>query len=110
MSHVSTTELAEQLERGEKDYLEVLSEDSMQVEIARFPNPAPKNPHAEDELYYIISGSGMVRVGEKTHAVENGDVVYIECGVEHDFFDIDDEITALVVFAGSRDSPVVRDR
>jgi mannose-1-phosphate guanylyltransferase len=110
MSHVSTTELVEQLEQGEKNYLEVLSEDSVQVELARFPNPAPKNPHTEDELYYIISGSGMVRVGEETYAVEDGDVVYIERGVEHDFFDIEDEITALIVFAGSRDSPVVRDR
>jgi hypothetical protein len=31
-------------------------------------------------------------------------VVYVEQGVEHDFFDIDERITALVVFPNSRDS------
>lgn len=104
MSHVSTSDLVEQLDAGGTDYLEVLSEESLSVELARYPNPEPKTPHKTDELYYIISGSGMAHVGNDRYAVEEGDVVYVEQGVEHDFFDVDDEITALVVFASSRDS------
>lgn len=108
MSYVSTAELVTQLEDGDQDYLEVLSTDSMRVELAHYPNPAPKTPHKEDELYVIISGSGMVNVGDETYAVDEGDVVYVEQGLEHDFFDIEEEITALVVFTGSQDSVLGR--
>jgi len=104
MAHVSTTELADRLEQNGTDYLEVLSEESMRVELARYPNPEPKTPHREDELYVVLSGSGMVHVGTETYGVEEGDVIYVEQGLEHDFFDIEDEITALVVFTGGEES------
>jgi mannose-6-phosphate isomerase-like protein (cupin superfamily) len=104
MSHISTTRLIDKLEQGDADYVEVLNEDSLSVEIAQYPNPEPKTPHRTDELYFIISGSGMAHVGNKRFAVAEDDVVYVERGVEHDFFDIDDKITALVVFPSSEDS------
>jgi mannose-6-phosphate isomerase-like protein (cupin superfamily) len=108
MSCVSTTDLIRQLEQEDTDYVEVLSEDSLSVELAQYPNPEPKTPHKTDELYFIISGSGMVHVGNERYAVDEGDVVYVEQGVEHDFFEIDDEITALVVFPSSEDSVLGR--
>ncbi len=104
MSHFSTTELLDQFERDDRNYLEVLSEDSLSVEIARYPNPEPKTPHKSDELYVVLSGSGMVQVGNERYAVAEGDVVYVEKGLEHDFFDIEEEVTALVVFPNSGDS------
>lgn len=107
MSHVSTTEMIEELRDQADGYNEVLSKDSMSVELATYPNPSPKYPHTEDELYYIISGSGTAQVGEETYSIEEGDVLFVEQGVEHDFFDIEDEITALTVFTGPADqSPV----
>ncbi|WP_302080441.1 cupin domain-containing protein [Salinibaculum rarum] len=104
MSHVSTADLIAQLEQDDENYTEVLSEDSMSVELGRYPNPEPKHPHKEDELYFVISGSGMAAVGDETYPIEEGDVVYVEQGVEHDFFDIDEELTALIVFTDSEDS------
>jgi mannose-1-phosphate guanylyltransferase len=108
MSHISTTEIIDELEQEDTNYAEVLSEDSLSVEIAQYPNPEPKTPHRTDELYFIISGSAMVHVGSKRHAVDEGDVVYVERGVEHEFFDIETHITALVVFPSSEDSVLDR--
>lgn len=108
MSHVSTSDLAEQLEQEDTNYLEVLSEESLSVELARYPNPEPKTPHKTDELYFIISGSGKVHVGSERYTVAEGDVVYVEQGVEHDFFDINDEITALIVFVSGEESVLGR--
>lgn len=108
MSHVSTTDLIERLSEDDTDYAEVIDTESMSVEVACYPNPEPKHPHKEDELYYVISGSGMARVGEETYAVDAGDVVFVAQGVEHDFFDIENEITALIVFAGSQESVLGR--
>ncbi len=107
MSHVSTAELIDKLEDDDA-YREVLTEESLSVELARYPNDAPKHPHSEDELYYIISGSGTAAVGDETFSIEPGDVVYVEKGMEHDFFDIEDAITALVVFAGGDESVLGR--
>ena len=104
MTHASTTDLRERLEREDKDYLEVLSEESVSVELARYPNSQPKTPHKTDELYVILSGSGQVHVGPEQHAVTEGDVIYVEQGTEHDFVDIEDEITALVVFTDAEES------
>jgi mannose-1-phosphate guanylyltransferase len=104
MVHVSTAELANRLKQEDRSYVEALSEESMRVELAHYPNPEPKTPHKEDELYIILSGSGKVNVGTETYDVHEGDVVHVERGVEHDFFDIDSEITALIVFTGSQES------
>jgi mannose-1-phosphate guanylyltransferase len=104
MSHVSLTEFVDELDAEESHYLDVLDEDSMRVEIARFPNPAPKYPHDEDELYYIISGAGTARVGDEEFAITEGDLVYVERGREHAFVDVEEEITALIVFAGAEEN------
>lgn len=104
MTRVSTTDLLDELAADETHYLEVLSEDSMSVELARYPNPEPKHPHKVDELYFVVSGSATARVGTETYPVADGDVVFVEQGVEHEFFDIEDELTTLIVFAGAEDS------
>lgn len=104
MSHVSTADLLERLGDDGEYYLEVLTEDSLSVELARYPNPEPKVPHRTDELYYIIEGAGTMHVGSERHEVAAGDVVYVEHGLEHDFVDIEAEITALVIFASTDES------
>jgi mannose-6-phosphate isomerase-like protein (cupin superfamily) len=103
MSHVNTAELLEEIPDDESRHLEVLEEDSMTVEVGRYPagETAGKNPHTEDEIYYIVSGSGTARIGDETHSIEAGDVVFVEQGTEHDFFDIEEDITVLIIFAES---------
>ncbi len=103
MTYVSTEELIRELSDEDHQFAEVIEKESVTVEIGRYPASAPKNPHTEDEIYYIISGSGMIRVGDETYDVTTGDVVFVESGLEHDFFNIEEEITALTIFVGSDD-------
>lgn len=103
MSHVSIDAIVEELESTDERHRELLDEESLTVEVGRYPggSAAPKNPHNEDELYYVVSGNGKVRVGDETHSVEAGDLVYVEAGLEHDFFAIEETIVALIVFAAA---------
>lgn len=101
MTHVSTAAVLSELEEEGRQFAEVLDLDSVTLELGLYPSASPKNPHTEDEIYYIISGSGKIRVGDETHAVEPGDVVFVEQGLEHDFFDVDEQIAALTIFVGS---------
>jgi mannose-6-phosphate isomerase-like protein (cupin superfamily) len=59
----------------------------------------PQKPHREDEIYYVVQGQGMVRVGEEEQAVGPGAVLFVPAGVAHQFHTITEELTLLVVFA-----------
>jgi mannose-6-phosphate isomerase-like protein (cupin superfamily) len=63
----------------------------------------PQKPHAEDELYYVISGAASMKVktedGEEDREVGPGDMIYVKAGQEHRFHDITQELVTLVIFA-----------
>lgn len=65
----------------------------------------PQRPHREDEIYYVTSGRGMIRVGTEDQPVEPGSVVYVPPGVDHRFHSIAEELRVLVVFAPAETSP-----
>ena len=54
---------------------------------ARLPVGASTTPHYHvhtEEIYYILSGQGRMRIGEETSAVEPGDAIAIPPGKEHE--------------------------
>jgi mannose-6-phosphate isomerase-like protein (cupin superfamily) len=58
----------------------------------------PQGPHTEDEVYHVISGRAIIRVGTEDRPVEAGSVVFVGADVEHRFHDIEEELVVLVVF------------
>jgi mannose-6-phosphate isomerase-like protein (cupin superfamily) len=58
-----------------------------------------QSPHTEDEIYYVISGRGIMRVEREDRAVGAGSVVFVGANVEHRFHSITEDLTVLVVFA-----------
>lgn len=56
-------------------------------------------PHEFDEVYYILSGKASLKADEKIISVSKGSIVYVKAQVEHHFFDIAEDITAVVVFS-----------
>lgn len=64
----------------------------------------PQSPHAEDELYYVVSGRGSVTVGDETRPVSAGSLVFVASTVPHRFHDIVERLEILVVFGPAEDS------
>lgn len=64
----------------------------------------PQQPHTEDEVYYVISGHAKIRVADQQQAVGPGSIVYVAKGVEHRFFDMEEQLTVLVFFAPAEGS------
>lgn len=60
-------------------------------------------PHAEDEIYYIVSGRAQVQIGGRHYPVETGATVFVAKEVEHRFHDIEEDLTILVIFAPAHD-------
>jgi mannose-6-phosphate isomerase-like protein (cupin superfamily) len=61
------------------------------------PEPDRQQPHADDELYVVLEGSGVLEVDGERLEARKGDALFVAAEVPHRFVDYD-EITLLVVF------------
>ncbi len=99
MKHTNIAELVAQ--RAGKSYLEFLRTDALSAGLYRLRAGEQdlQHPHTEDEVYYVIGGRARFRAGEDDCAVESGSVLYVEAGLDHRFFDIEEDLEILVFFA-----------
>jgi mannose-6-phosphate isomerase-like protein (cupin superfamily) len=92
--------LAKRLQGG-RSYLEFLRVPAMSAGVYVLPAgaPDPQQPHREDELYYVVRGKAKMRLGAEERSVGEGSVIFVEAGLQHRFFDVEEELVILVVFA-----------
>lgn len=96
---------AAQRQLGER-YYEFFMADTLSLGLYALPagDADPQQPHTEDEIYYVVSGEGRLRVGDEDREVQAGSVAFVGAGVSHRFHSISEELTLLVVFAPPRRS------
>ena len=84
-----------------KPYLEFLRVPAMSPGIYALPKGGQdlQSPHQEDEIYYVIRGRSRVRVGTENREVSAGSVIFVEARTEHRFYDIEEDLLLLVIFA-----------
>jgi mannose-6-phosphate isomerase-like protein (cupin superfamily) len=92
--------------QAERSYLEFLRVPAMSggLYVLAVGAPDPQKPHKEDEIYYVIRGKAKIRIGPEERSVSEGGVIFVEAGQEHQFFDIQQELVLLVVFAPAESS------
>ncbi len=91
-------------------YFEFLRTASMSCGLYVLPAGAidDQEPHTEDEVYHVVRGRAMIRVGTEDLPVEPGSIVFVPAGVDHRFHSIEQSMEVLVVFApaeGSQSAP-----
>jgi mannose-6-phosphate isomerase-like protein (cupin superfamily) len=94
-------ELRLRLQATNQRYLEFLRVPALSVGVYHlFAGMSdPQKPHTEDEVYYVLTGRAVIRVGAEDRAVEAGSVIYVSANVEHRFHTITEDLTVLVFFA-----------
>jgi mannose-6-phosphate isomerase-like protein (cupin superfamily) len=92
--------------QAERSYLEFLRVPAMSggLYVLAVGAPDPQKPHKEDEIYYVIRGKAKICIGPEERSVSEGGVIFVEAGQEHQFFDIQQELVVLVVFAPAESS------
>ncbi len=82
-------------------YVDVLASELLSVGYAVWPAGGRdrQQPHAEDEVYHVVAGRAVIRVGGEDRPVAPGSVVYVAAGVEHRFHSIEEELRVLVFWA-----------
>lgn len=88
------------LARSGEEYVTLFEQGTLEIEIYRPVGVDRQRPHAKDELYVVISGSGtFVHDGQRTpfHA---GDALFVKAGVPHRFEDFSADFATWVFFYG----------
>jgi mannose-6-phosphate isomerase-like protein (cupin superfamily) len=61
------------------------------------PEPDTQQPHADDEVYVVLEGTGVLQVDGADVPVKEGDAVFVEAGAEHRFTAYE-QLATLVIF------------
>ena len=82
-------------------YLEFIRHPSMSVGLYMLAAGAEdlQQPHTEDEVYYVISGSAFMLVDNESRPVSAGSIIFVKANIVHRFHTITEDLTVLVFFA-----------
>ena len=61
------------------------------------PEPDRQQPHADDEVYVVLEGTGTLDVAGEPLALREGHAVFVPAGTEHRFSGYE-QLTVLVIF------------
>jgi len=94
-------DIRQQQSESGKPYLQFLNEGTMSLGlyVLEAGSIDRQTPHAEDEVYYVVSGAGSFTCEGQTIAATAGSTIYVAAHAEHRFHDITESLTILVFFA-----------
>lgn len=101
MQAYELAQLISQRESSNQAYFEFLKVPDLSMGLYVLPVNGVdlQSPHTEDEVYYVVSGKGKIKVADEDRDVQAGSIVYVAKNVEHKFHSIEEELTILVFFA-----------
>ena len=84
---------------GERSVL-VLHRGTLDIKLSMPVPPNEQMPHAQDEIYLIIRGRGVLCHDGKRDPFESGDVLFVAAGIEHHYEDFTEDLALWRVFYG----------
>jgi mannose-6-phosphate isomerase-like protein (cupin superfamily) len=78
----------------------VLQRGTLNLKLSLPVRPNRQSPHAQDEIYVIVRGRGILWHGGRRDPFEAGDAIFIAAGTEHHFEEFSDDTAVWVVFYG----------
>jgi len=80
----------------------LLKRGSLDVRLAAAPRvpPTEVTPHAQDEVYVVVRGRGVLFHDDRRDRFEAGDLLFVAAGVEHRFEDYSADLAVWVIFYG----------
>jgi mannose-6-phosphate isomerase-like protein (cupin superfamily) len=94
-------EIKAELKGEQVEYLEFLNVSDLNCGIYSLSAGSIDNqsPHEDDEIYLVLSGKARMKIESTERAVKPGTLIYVKAKAEHRFFEIEEDLTLLVMFA-----------
>lgn len=81
-------------------FVTVMQRGTLRALLSLPVSPNRQTPHAQDEVYAIVRGRGVLFHDGRRDRFEAGDFIFVAAGVEHRFEDFTDDLAVWVVFYG----------
>jgi mannose-6-phosphate isomerase-like protein (cupin superfamily) len=93
-------DVIEQQRQSGLDYFEFLDLPTFSAGLYTLPAGGADRqaPHSRDELYFVVAGEATITVGDASHPVGPGSLIYVRAGMEHRFSAIGERLSVLVFF------------
>ncbi|GAA0716606.1 cupin domain-containing protein [Dokdonella soli] len=83
-----------------KRFVELFTHGALTLELYAPRDSDPQQPHARDEVYIVVQGSGTFFCDGTHSRFETGDALFVPAGVMHRFEDFSDDLAVWVMFYG----------
>jgi mannose-6-phosphate isomerase-like protein (cupin superfamily) len=84
----------------ESTFVQLFQNGTMDIEFYKPEGGDLQQPHEQDEVYFIASGSSRFEHAGTIEEVTAGDVVFVAAGEEHRFVDFSNDFSTWVVLYG----------
>lgn len=84
----------------------LLQRGTLDVALSMPSTPVHQTPHAQDEVYVVVRGRGVLFHDGKRDRFEPGDLLFVAAGVEHQFEDTTSDLAVWRLFYGARGGEV----
>src|SRR5687767_13197266 len=99
-SSIDFEQVRRRLAAGEGGYEVIHNSPGLElgVYVLVAPEPDRQQPHADDEVYVVLEGRGVLEIEGETVPLEEGQAVFVPAGAEHRFVGYE-SLSVLVIFA-----------
>jgi mannose-6-phosphate isomerase-like protein (cupin superfamily) len=81
-------------------FVDLMERGTLRILLSLPVSPNRQTPHAQDEVYVIVGGRGVLFHGGERDPVVAGDLLFVSAGTEHWFEDFTEDLAVWVVFYG----------
>ena len=81
-------------------FVSLMERGTLRVLLSLPVSPNRQTPHAQDEVYIIVRGRGVLFHGGERDPFGPGDLIFVSAGSEHWFEDFTEDLAVWVVFYG----------
>lgn len=85
---------------GERSVL-VLNRGTLDIRLSVPVPPNVQTPHAQDELYVVVKGKGVLVSEGSREPFETGDVLFVAAGTDHHYADFSEDLALWRIFYGA---------
>ena len=97
------TEYLEKIKKGNSYFHTFINKGSLAagILILKPGEEDTQEPHESDEVYFVLSGNGYLKINNKNYKVSKDKLFFVAKGVPHYFHDNTKELKVLYFFSGS---------